>query len=269
LGRLRVYHFEGEKGLRRVVKLEQADGSSTQSVFNNRGQLISQTDVLGRTTEFHLNPASGTLTAILHPGGEKRSQFYYNQEGQLVCSTAPDGRRVSQEYDAFGRLITDTDALRQTRRYHYADDNSALPCATEDAAGGRQTLAWNAAGLLESFTDCSGFKTSYRYNRDGQPLEILHEEGMKTRFAYDARGRRISREDSAGGKTVWEYNAAGDVITIIRPDGSQSTQKYDERGNPTAQNEGGLTRQTEFDSAGRLTRLVNENGVDTIFSYDV
>ncbi|AVF37072.1 RHS repeat-associated core domain-containing protein [Rahnella sikkimica] len=269
LGRLRVYHFEGEQGLRRVVRLEQADCNCTQSAFNNRGQLISQTDISGRTTEFHINPANGTLGAILHPGGEKRSQFNYNKQGQLVCSTAPDGRRVSQEYDAFGRLIAETDALHQTRRYHYADDKSAQPCATEDAAGGRQTLEWNAAGLLIAFTDCSGFKTSYRYNRDGQPVEIQHEEGMKTRFAYDARGRRISREDSAGGKTVWEYNAAGDVIAVTRPDGSQSTQTYDERGNPTAQNEGGLTRQTEFDSAGRLMRLVNENGADTKFSYDV
>ncbi|AVF36184.1 RHS repeat-associated core domain-containing protein [Rahnella sikkimica] len=269
LGRLRVYHFEGEKGLRRVVRLEQADGSCTQSAFNNRGQLISQTDVSGRTTEFHINPANGTLGAILHPGGEKRSQFNYNKQGQLVCSTAPDGRRVSREYDALGRLTAETDALHQTRRYHYADDKSAQPCATEDAAGGRQTLEWNATGLLAAFTDCSGFKTAYRYNRDGQPLEILHEEGMKTHFAYDARGRRMSREDSAGGKTLWEYNAAGDVITVTLPDGSQSTQAYDERGNPLSQTEGGLTRQTEFDSAGRLIRLVNENGADTKFSYDV
>ncbi|MFU2315195.1 RHS repeat-associated core domain-containing protein [Rahnella sp. PCH160] len=269
LGRLRVYHFEGEKGLRRVVKLDNADGSCVQSTFDSRGGLTSQTDAAGRTTEFHLNPASGDLTEIVHPGGEKRSRFSYNRAGQLISATAPDGRQVRKGYDSFGRLTAETDALNQTRKYHYADDKSAHPGATEDAAGGRQTLDWNATGLLESFTDCSGFKTTYRYNRDGQPVEILHEEGMKTRFAYDARGRRIVREDAGGAKTCWEYNAAGDVITITRPDGSQSTQTYDERGNPTSQTEGGLTRQTEFNSAGRLVRLVNENGAETHFSYDL
>ncbi len=269
LGRSRVYSFEGEKSLRRVVRLEEADGSSTRSTFNNRGWLTSQTDALGRTTEYHLNPASGALTAILHPGGEKRSRYSDNAQGQRVCSTLPDGRRSDKEYDALGRLTAETDAMRQTRRYHYADGKSAQPSATEDPAGGRQLLEWNEAGLLTSFTDCSGYKTAYHYNRDGQPLNILFEEGMSTRFEYDARGRRISQEDSAGRKTRWQYSEAGDVLTITRPDGSQSIQTYDERGNPTSQTEGGLTRKTEFDSAGRLIRLVNENGVDTHFSYDV
>ncbi|RJT43194.1 RHS repeat-associated core domain-containing protein [Rahnella woolbedingensis] len=269
LGRVRLYHFEGERGLRRVVKLEQADGSCTQSTFDTQGRLTSQTDTLGRITKFQLNPANGALVAVWYPDAEKRSQFSYNSAGQLVTAIAPDGRRVDNKYDELGRLTTETDALNQTRRYHYADENSAQPCATEDAAGGRQELEWNALGLLTSFTDCSGYKTSYRYNRDGQPVEIIHEEGMTSRFEYDARGRRISGEDSAGAKTLWQYNEAGDVTAITRPDGSKSVQSYDARGNPASQTDGGLTRRTEFDSAGRLVRLVNENDAETRFSYDV
>jgi YD repeat-containing protein len=96
LGRVRVYHFGGERGLRRVVKLEQADGSSTQSTFDTQGRLTSQTDTLGRITKFQLNPANGALVAILYPDGEKRSQFSYNGAGQLVTAIAPDGRRVDE-----------------------------------------------------------------------------------------------------------------------------------------------------------------------------
>ncbi|MBU9843484.1 hypothetical protein, partial [Rahnella ecdela] len=79
---------------------------------------------------------------------------------------------------------------------------------------------------------------------------------MTIRFEYDARGRRISGEDSAGAKTLWQYNEAGDVMSVTRPDGSKSVQSYDARGNPASQSDGGLTRRTEFDSAGRLVRLV-------------
>ncbi|EJH2661501.1 RHS repeat protein, partial [Salmonella enterica] len=32
---------------------------------------------------------------------------------------------------------------------------------------------------------------------------------------------------------------------------------------------GGLTRQMEYDPAGRVTRLVNENGAGTTFTYDL
>jgi YD repeat-containing protein len=92
---------------------------------------------------------------------------------------------------------------------------------------------------------------------------------MTIRFEYDARGRRVASMDAAGNRTQWEYDDAGDVMSVTRPDGSKSIQTYDARGNPASQTDGGLTRRTEFDSAGRLVRLVNENDAETRFGYDV
>ncbi len=268
LGRITVYHLEGEKGLKRVVKLEQPDGSITHSEFDHQGRLKAQTDAAGRKTEYQLDVVNGNLTTLWYPDGRK-SQFDYNRQGQLTTAIAPDGSRTGQEYDASGRLIAQTDALNQTRRYHYASAHSAQPCATEDEAGGRQQLEWNDYGLLASYTDCSGYKTQYRYNRDGQPVDILYEEGLSVQHEYDARGRRISSEDNSGARTTWQYNDAGERTTTTHPDGSQSSQRYDARGNPVSQSSGGLTRQAEFDSAGRLTGLINENGAATHFQYDV
>lgn len=123
--------------------------------------------------------------------------------------------------------------------------------------------------MLQSYTDCSGYRTQYRYNRDGQPLEVIHEEGLTTRHEYDARGRLTSSEDNTGARTSRQYNEAGDLLTITHPDGTTTTQRYDERGNPLSQTSGGLTRQAEFDTAGRITGLINENAARTQFSYDV
>ncbi|RJT16995.1 RHS repeat protein, partial [Buttiauxella izardii] len=111
--------------------------------------------------------------------------------------------------------------------------------------------------------------TQYRYNRDGQPLEVIHEEGLSEKYEYDARGRLTASEDNTGARTTRQYNEAGDLLTITSPDGSSTTQRYDARGNPVSQTSGGLTRQAEYDSAGRITGLINENESRTQFSYDV
>ncbi|RJT20559.1 type IV secretion protein Rhs, partial [Buttiauxella izardii] len=268
LERTTVYHFAGERGLKRVVRLEQPDGSDIHSEFDGSGRLVSQTDAAGRKTEFQLDVVSGNLLALWHPDGSV-SRYDYNARNQLTSATAPDGSRTGREYDEYGRLTAQTDALRHTRRYHYADENSAQPSETEDEAGGRQTLEWNEHGLLASYTDCSGYKTQYRYNRDGQPLEVTHEEGLSVQYEYDARGRLTSSEDNTGGRTSRQYNEAGDLLTTTHPDGSTTTQRYDARGNPLSQTSGGLIRQAEFDTAGRITGLINENVARTQFSYDV
>lgn len=268
LGRVTVYHFEGKRGLKRVVRLEQPDGSDIHSEFDGSGRLVSQTDAAGRKTEYQLDVVSGNLLAIWYPDGTV-SRFDYNAHNQLLSTTAPDGGRTAREYDSCGRLTAQTDAMGHTRRWHYADEKSAHPSATEDAAGGRQQLEWNAYGLLASYTDCSGYKTQYRYNRDGQVTEMRAEEGLPTRYEYDVRGRLTASEDSTGTRTTRQYNEAGDLLTITHPDSTITTQRYDGRGNQLSQTAGGLTRQAEYDSAGRITGLINENAARTQFSYDV
>lgn len=48
LGRVSIYYFKGKGGLRRVVKLQEADGSITQSRFDGNGRLLASIDALGR-----------------------------------------------------------------------------------------------------------------------------------------------------------------------------------------------------------------------------
>ncbi|MGX5872109.1 hypothetical protein, partial [Enterobacter cloacae] len=47
------------------------------------------------------------------------------------------------------------------------------------------------------------------------------------------------------------------------------TTVYDAAGHPVSTTGGGLTRQMEYDAAGRVIRLVNENGASTTFTYDL
>ncbi|QNP49362.1 RHS repeat protein [Diaphorobacter aerolatus] len=168
LGRVSIYHFRGEGGLRRVVKLQEADGGVTQSRFDDSGRLLASIDALGRETHYELDVATGGLLSITQPDG-LQSRFSYNAQGQIEQSTRPNGASDRFAYDAMARLASVTDALGHVTRYHYADERSEQPRSIEDARGGQKHLAWTSAGQLCSYTDCSGSVTRYRYDRWGKP----------------------------------------------------------------------------------------------------
>ncbi|EGZ3996689.1 RHS repeat protein, partial [Salmonella enterica subsp. enterica serovar Wichita] len=268
LNRREVLHTEGEGGLKRVIKEEQADGSSVTREFDNAGRLVAQTDAAGRKTEYRLNIASGNVTEIVTPDG-RRVRFSYNDQRQLIATTGPDGLRSQQTFDERGRLAQEKSRSGDVTRYYYDDPHSELPSATEDATGSRKQMTWSRYGQLLTLTDCSGYQTRYEYNRFGQVTALHREEGLSQYRAYDERGRLVSQQDAAGHETRYEYNMAGDLTAVIHPDGSRQTTEYDAAGHPVSTTGGGLTRQMEYDPAGRVTRLVNENGAGTTFTYDL
>ncbi|EFL9796503.1 RHS repeat protein, partial [Escherichia coli] len=54
----------------------------------------------------------------------------------------------------------------------------------------------------------------------------------------------------------------------ITPDGNRSETQYDAWGKAVSTTQGGLTRSMEYDVAGRVISLTNENGSHSDFSYD-
>ena len=270
LGRTRTYHFKGKDGLRRVVQLEHADGSTTQSRFDASGRLVASIDALGRETYFQLDVATGNLLSITLPDGSQ-SHWSSNEHGQVVEYTNVQGASQLTRYDQLGRLSQVTDGLRQTTRFHYADDQSEYASTIEDANGGKKHLAWTAMAQLASYTDCSGHTTHYRYDRWGQQVQVKGEEGLQTSFDYDRQGRLVTQTNAANQSTRYAYNPAGDLTAITAPDGNAVRFDRDALGRLRVYHYGdslGLTQQYEFDNAGRLIRLTNENGAHTTFAYD-
>ncbi|ECC1695622.1 RHS repeat protein, partial [Salmonella enterica subsp. salamae] len=268
LNRCEIFHTEGEGGLKRVIKQERADGSALHSEYDPAGRLIAQTDAAGRKTEYRLSPASGQLKETVTPDG-RRTEFYYNSQRQLTSTVYPDGLRSQREYDAQGRLTADTLRNGTTTRYFYDSPYSEHPVATENTTGSRKEMAWSRYGQLLTFTDCSGYRTRYEYDRFGQLTAVHLEEGISLYRDYDSRGRLVSQKDAQGRETRHEYSVAGDLTAVTAPDGSRSDTTHDAWGHIVSTTQDGLTRRMEYDAAGRVTQLTNENGNHTTFTYDV
>ncbi|WP_349335061.1 RHS element core protein [Escherichia albertii] len=265
LNRREVLHTEG--GLKRVVKKELADGSITRSKFDYMGRLQAQTDAAGRKTEYSPNVVTGLVTRITTPDGRK-SEFYYNNQNQLTSASGSDGLEIRRKYDEYGRLTQETARNGDVTRYSYDNPHCELPSVTEDATGSRKQMMWSRYGQLLTFTDCSGYETHYEYDRFGQMTAVHHEEGASLYRNYDNRGQLISVKDTQGRETRYEYNAAGDLTVIVTPDGNRSETQYDAWGKAISTTQGGLTRSMEYDAAGRVITLTNENRSHSDFSYD-
>ena len=211
---------------------------------------------------------TGLVTCITTPDGRK-SEFYYNNQNQLTSATGPDGLEMRRKYDEYGRLTQETARNGDVTRYSYDNPHSELPSATEDATGSRKQMTWSRYGQLQTFTDCSGYETHYEYDRFGQMMAVHREEGISTYNTYNPRGQLVSWKDTQGRETQYEYNAAGDLTAVITPDGNRSETLYDAWGKAVSTTQGGLTRSMEYDAAGRVISLTNENCSHTEFSWDV
>jgi RHS repeat-associated protein len=286
LDRTETYHFEGEAGLSRLVAHDRADGSRWLQSHDSFGRLGSHTDPLGRTTYLRRD-GQGRLAGIQLPDGRSTRQEHDEATGRLLSSTDAAGATTGYQYDSWGRLAEITRPDGRTERYHYpAPDEAPLTCDSpqriEDAQGGSQQLAWSHAGQLLRHTDCSGHSTRYHYDRWGALIEVTNALEQRQRHHRDAQGRIVASELPGGLIERYHYDSAGH-LTRIEPaqplpmPGDEPAPaaadthihlRHDLWGRLIQRTHGSLTLAFEYDVAGRLTRLVNENAAQSRFDWD-
>ncbi|BFO56442.1 RHS repeat-associated core domain-containing protein [Acidovorax sacchari] len=214
LGRTTAYHFEGEGGLKRLVRLVAPDGAEQSYRHDSAGRRLSATDALGRTTWWRYDGA-GRLLGVQGPDGRSTQQHWgaagSAQDGLLLASQDAAGLRTEFRYDDWGRLVevakapagsedgtTNTQSL--TTRFEYEqpqDDGTGTivfpphtlawcdqPVAMIDAQGGRSQYAYNACGQLARHTDCSGRSQSWRHGAWGEVLEAMDALGQRTQLHH-------------------------------------------------------------------------------------
>ncbi|WCM94304.1 DUF6531 domain-containing protein [Acidovorax sp. NCPPB 2350] len=215
LGRTTEYHFEGEGGLKRIVRLVGPDGAEQRWRYDSAGRRIAATDALGRTTWWR-HDGAGRLLGVQYPDGRSGPEQRWGedgsaQDGLLLQSRDAAGLCTRYHYDAWGRLLevavlpagnegaepeADTEARALVTRLEYAQPQadgrfapSTLPwcdqpVAVIDAQGGRSELAYDACGQLARRTDCSGRSHSLRRGAWGELLEEVDALGQRTHYRH-------------------------------------------------------------------------------------
>ena len=299
--------------------------------YNDHGQRVGITNALGHTAETlafnvdglptQVRDANGVITNLEYnrrgwltsktlqgPAGDETTRYQYTgrssyngggkgviAEGLVDAIIAPDGSKVSYQYDAGGRVILMSNA--DDEQIHYSYDAAGNPVKeTIYSASGevvrQQGKVFDELSRLLSIVGQDGVRSDYRYDKAGNRIAAIDGLGNESRFAFDALNRLISTTDALNGEvkqyydaqdqliavadqrglvTEYHYNGFGDKIAQISPDTGETLYGYDNAGNLIVKrNAEESISKFSYDALNRLTAIhyPAANDQDIHYQYD-
>ena len=239
-GRGQERQFEYD-AIGRLTRWTDPDGSVSYT-YDNNGNVLTVTDASGTITREYnkLN----RVTKYTDTRGNTL-KYAYNEVGNLVTLTYPDGSLVHYEYDAASQLVKVTDWANRVTLYDY-DKNSRL-ISTLRPNGTQMTRVYDDAGQL----------------KQQQDIVVATEEVISQfDFSYDAAGNIIKEESSPESDPDIDlemtYMAANRLATY-----NHDVVQFDADGNMTRGPLAGELTNFGFDSRNRLVQAG-----DTVYHYD-
>ncbi|MBJ8481282.1 RHS repeat protein, partial [Acinetobacter pittii] len=229
----RIEKLEYDK-LGKVSKKTDGLSNSIASVYNLYGELEQQTQQV----------TLGTTKTTL------QSSYAYSKRGELK-STILDSTGLKnttlKQYDAYGRVITETDANGNVTRFDYSQDQGRTIQVTSADQGVTKTTydAWGRQLIVNRNNNL----TSYTYNDQAKTLTVKSPEGLQT---------------------ITQYNEFGDVVQVTQANQGKSTYLYNDDGQKTKEtNAVGATTNYVYDKkTGLLSESTDAVGVKTSYYYD-
>ncbi|MCG8450021.1 MAG: DUF6531 domain-containing protein, partial [Pirellulales bacterium] len=192
--------------LNRPNEVVNADGTSTQIVYDNVGRIKFTYDELGRKTESTYDQYGRLASTILpDPDGDGPgnlltspvTRFEYDAAGNQTAVIDPNGNKTTFEYDVFDRVVT-----------------------TLDAEGGETRSLYDVAGQLVAVTDALGRAGYTLYDKRGRQKKVRTPDpdgngpqlAAESEFKYDAAGNLIEQIDPRGYKTTFEYDELNRLV---------------------------------------------------------
>jgi RHS repeat-associated protein len=234
-----------------------SDNPRTRSVFDVNRQLTSSIDSLGNVTLFEYD-AIGRLTAVVQSVTDAAS-------GQLK------ELRTEYAFDEMGNLTAQTDANDHTTRYEY--DGLGRRTAVQLPAGQRSTTIYDVVGRIQTATDFNGNSLAFQYDSRDRLTVKEFPDGTFVSFDYAVTGE-ILRVTDTRGATEYRHDARGQLLSRTDPDNSQISYTYDASGNRTSvttmviANSPRTTTYT-FTPQSQLATVTDSDGDVTRYLYDL
>jgi len=264
-------------------------GNATTFTYNNFGQILSQVDKLGTTTEY-LYDASQHLTEVRRAGrsvgrftyeamGRMRSRSgatgltvinEYNNLDKLVRATYPDGRFVSYDYSTCCPDLLDSVTDRGGQTTLFIHDALKRLVQTVSPEGGITRSSYDANGNVTSLTDPSGNVTTFGYDLDNRLVRRTYADGKGLSFRYDSAGLLAARTNARGATVTYNYDASHNLLGKAYSDGTPGlTNTFDAFDRLTVVKDGLGTHAYTYDADSRITSADGPWLDDTVtYAYD-
>lgn len=260
VGNHTVYAYDG---IGRRVRTTYPAGDSVALVYD------ANSNVLRRTT----NPIPGAIDTVTgKPATPLTESWTYDSTfNKPLTEKNARGYVTINTYDSYGNLIRVTQPA-------VAKPGGATKSPVSETT-------YTIGGLPSRVTDAEGRVTWYSYS--GATLQLVSKVedagpgrlNLTTRYTYDAVGNQTAVTDPRGNTTTYEYDARRLVTRITPPapfNTSVTEYRYDVDGRQTAEmhatdNSADPWRitHTQYDAAGKVTRVTQPDGTYVTTTYDV
>lgn len=217
-------------------------------------------------------PADATQLASLlqaGPGPFLAVRSFYDNAGNLVRQTDEDGREVTAEYDALGRVVAQMDTLGNLRRFRYDTEGNLLRLDREEVTLDPVTRAVSAR---------RHFAQLFQYDELNRPVQTSTSTGS-LRYRYDSRGNSVAVIDALGNTSETRFDIFSRALESRRffhrhqpgetpvPVITRFTYNEDDQA-VSLMDALGRTTRFVFDSAGRLVSTILPDGSADASTYD-
>lgn len=258
--------------------------------YDDVGNVLSTTDETGavtrRTYDYRHLPLTMTEEVRREGGVDRHTWAYrYDQLGNLVGRTDPDGGEQVYTYNALSELTRGLDDDGVVRSRTYGARGELLTLADSER---RLTYLRDGAGrLLGQRADWvdpdrdDTRTTTYTLDADGNTVQALSPAGRVRSWTYDATGRTTTATERAGQDNEITsrlgYDPAGNLTSVTDGNGHTTTTEY----NAWLQPERVVEPATEafpdvadrtwtyaYGSDGQATTMTEPGGVVRTMTYD-
>jgi RHS repeat-associated protein len=194
----------------RISRKTLGNGVYTTYTYDNAGQLLELANLkpdssfLSRFAYTYDNRGRRDTMTTTYGVGDPRTdlagswQYDYDDTGQLIGWTAPNGRRVDYTYDALGNRLNVRDNSVDTA---YTVNN-----LNQYTKVGDTTYQYDADGNLTNKIEAEGM-TTYDWSFDNKLVRIAGPKGVWENL-YDAKGNRV-RGNNDGAVTEFVIDPIG------------------------------------------------------------
>ena len=228
-----------ELASRRATVLD-ANNNATQLLYNDRGNVLEETD----------------------PAGNKTIREYSDARNPDLETKIIDRRGMVTDrvYDANGNVTT----IKELG-----------PLSSPFATPNITTFSYSSKNNVTGIKNATGIATTFSYDSKGNVVKITNGLGASSTFTYDEQGRRKSFTDFNNNTTTFEYDGGcpcGSPHKSINADLTYQTFEYNQFGQVKLEKSfeanGTLVeqKQTFYDVSGRVTREVIGSGNDPLHS---
>jgi RHS repeat-associated protein len=253
------------------------DDGTTQAwqwQYNDLNHVTKRIDPLGRETTYVYAANGIDLTEVRQTTGGMNDllatfgSYTSGHRAQTITNAA--GQTTAFTYNAHGQRLTATNAKSETTTYTYdSSGDGYLQSITGPTSGAVTALSYNAYGRPSAVTGSDGYTLTFDRDAMDRTTRITYPDATFEQFTYD-RLDVSERRDRLGRTTKILRDALRHPVSVRDPFGLTSTFQWCNCGSLNALvDANGHKTSWERDLQGRVTREVRDDGLATLYAYEL